>query len=399
MGITGKISADPGNSVSVPRIRAFINDSESDGIVRQALCDLGIEDVVVSTGNVTTAISALAKCPSPRLLIVDITGVEDPVANILELNDVCEPGISIIGVGKSNDIGLYRRLKNAGVIEYFFKPLVRDLITRSCHDVLTDRFDQPSLYSGKLVFFLGVRGGVGTTTLATNAALFQAEVRQRWTMLVDMDVQSGDSALIFDVATTDALREAFEHPERVDKLFLERGAIHASQRLNMLSSLEPLDSLIEGTEESITLLLENLVRRYRAVFVDLPVSAAAFLPQILKMPSTCVLIGNQSLSSARDLARWREFIGPNTRERRTVSVLNCNMAHGGLKPVDFARACGQAPEIYIPYDRKLAEASNFGIQAMQKCSSFRAELSHLLHEVMGEPLGKSRSLIKRIFHK
>jgi pilus assembly protein CpaE len=399
MGITGKLSIDPGNSVSVPRIRVFISDQESEGTVRQALGDLGVEDAVVTTGNVTTAISALAKSPSPRLLIVDISGVEDPVANILELNEVCEPGIGIIVVGKSNDIGLYRRLKNAGVIEYFFKPLVRDLITRSCHDVLTDRFDQPSLYSGKLVFFLGVRGGVGTTTLATNAALYQAEVRQRWTMLVDLDVQSGDSALIFDVAPTDALREAFEHPERVDKLFLERGAIHAGQRLNMLASLEPLDSLIEGTQESITSLLENLVRRYRAVFVDLPVSAAAFLPQILQMPSTCVLIGNQSLSSARDMARWREFIGPNTRERRTVSVLNCNMAYGGLKPADFTRACGHPPEILIGYDRKLAEATNFGIHAMQKCSSFRTELALLLHEVMGEPLEKSRSVFKRLLHK
>ena len=61
------------------------------------------------------------------------------------------------------------------------------------------------------------------------------------------------------------------------------------------------------------MLLDNLLRRYRLVVVDLPASTAECLPKVLQIPSTCVLVANPSLTAARDIARWREFIGPNTR--------------------------------------------------------------------------------------
>jgi pilus assembly protein CpaE len=385
------------NAETAPRVKVFVSDQDSENIIRQALGDVGIDDFTATTGNVTTATALLGKQTSPRLLIVDISGLEDPVSNILDLAEVCEPGIGVIAIGDCNDISLYRQLKNAGVSEYFFKPLVRDQIGRSCMDVLTDRFDQPSLFSGKLVFMLGVRGGVGATTLAANTAWYVSEARQRWTMLLDLDMQSGDAALLFDVAPGQALREAFERPERVDKLFLERGAIHVNKRLNLLASLEPLGSSIEGSEEALRTLLEGLLRRYRVVIVDMPATVAGYLPQILQMPSTCVLVANASLTSARDMARWRDLLGPNTRERRTLHVLNHTDAYGGLTEAEFARACGQTPEIVIAYDRDLATTANLGVKAMQKCPLFKFGMVRMLHDITGEPLEKPASIFRRIF--
>lgn len=385
------------NPVNVPRIRAFVEDQETESAVRQSLSDIGVENAVITAGDVHTATSSLAKQPSPRLLIIDITAIDDPVTAVLELMEVCEPGIGIIAIGSNNDIGLYRRLKNTGVVEYFFKPIIRDQLARSCNDVLTDRFDQPSLYAGKLVFMLGVRGGVGATSIATNAAWYLSEMRQRWTMLLDLDMQGGDAALQFDVAPDTALCEAFGHPERVDKLFLERAATHVSKRLNLLASLEPLGSTVEGSEEAVTSLLENLLRRYRWVLVDIPAGVAAYLPRVMQMPSTSVLIANATLSSARDMARWREQLGLNTKERRVVTVLNNTAPQGALPLADFTRACGTSPDITIPFDRDLAAAANYGTKAMQKCATFRRGVVEMIHEVTGEPLERSPSLLKRMF--
>ncbi len=139
------------------------------------------------------------------------------------------------------------------------------------------------------------------------------------------------------------------------------------------------------------------MRRYRLVIVDLPAAVAASLPRTLQLPSTCLLIGNASLTSARDMARWRELLGPNTRERRTLQVLNHTAAHGGLPLAEFTRACGQAPDIVIGYDRDLADAANFGTRAMQKCAVFRADLVRMLHDLTGERLKSRSSFFKRIF--
>lgn len=381
------------------RVKVFVNDQACEAVIRQGLADLGVEDFTVITGNVATATSTLAKQASPRLLIVDISGLDDPVSSILDLAEVCEPGVGVVAVGDNNDISLYRLLKHAGVAEYFFKPLIRDQVARSFNDVLSDRLDQPSLFSGKLALVVGVRGGVGATTLAANAAWYIAESRQRWTMLLDLDLQGGDAALLLDAAPGQALREAFERPERVDKLFLERGAIPVNKRLNLLASLEPLGSALEGSAAGIRMLLEMLLRRYRLVVVDMPPMVAESLPEVLRMTSTCVLVGNPTLTSARDMARWREFIGGNTRERRTLQVLNHTSAYGGLTEVEFAKACGQAPDVVIPFDRELAIAASLGVQAMQKCALFKFGMVRVLHEITGEPIESAPSLFRRIFHR
>jgi pilus assembly protein CpaE len=139
------------------------------------------------------------------------------------------------------------------------------------------------------------------------------------------------------------------------------------------------------------------MRRYRLIFVDLPVSVALDAPQVLQLPCTCLLVSNPSLASARDVARWREHIGPNTLERRTLHLLNHTAPHGGLPESEFIRASGQAPDLAIPYDRALAEASSFGIAAMQKCTAFKRSIMTTLGELTGEPMETQGSFLKRIF--
>jgi pilus assembly protein CpaE len=216
-------------------------------------------------------------------------------------------------------------------------------------------------------------------------------------MLVDLDMQNGDAALQLDSSPSHALREAFEKPERVDKLFLERGTIHASQRLDVLASLEPPGESMPLSEEAVLSLFEKLLRRYRFIFVDLPVAAAGGLLRVLHQPSTCLLVSNASLASARELVRWREWIGPNSPERRTLHILNMIGADGGLTEAEFIRVAGQAPDISIAYDRGIASASNLGVKATQKCDALNRGLAQLLRDLAGEPAEASRSILRRIF--
>jgi pilus assembly protein CpaE len=251
--------------------------------------------------------------------------------------------------------------------------------------------------TGKLVFVLGVRGGVGATTIAVNTAWYLAETRQRWVMLVDLDLQGGDAALQLDVSPSHALREAFEHPERVDQLFLERAVIRVDHRIDLLASLEPLAETVNVEEPALLSLLEKLLNRYRFIFVDLPPSIAMRMMQTLHLPSTCVLVSSGSLASARDVARWRELIGPNTAERMTLHVLNQQGAPGSLPPEEFARAAGRAPDIVIPYERDIAAANTLGIKGSQQNASLKHGLAPLLRRVSGEQVEAPRSVLRRLF--
>jgi pilus assembly protein CpaE len=383
---------------AVPIVKVFVSDEDSEGVIRQSLSDLGIEGTEFRKGTVETATADLATQASPRLLFVDLSGFEDPVARIYELAERCEPSVSVVAIGDRNDIILYRDLKTAGVSEYFFKPLIVDVVKATCNSVLTDGHQHStSQRTGKLVFVIGVRGGVGATTIAANAAWHLAEKRQRWVMLVDLDLQNGDAALQFDATPSHALREAFEKPDRVDKLFLERGTIHVRERLDLLASLEPLSEDTPLVEDAVLAILGKLLHRYRFIFVDLPPSAAIGLPRALHQPSVCVLVSNATLASARELTRWREWIGPNSAERRTLHVLNMSKADGALPEAAFIRAAGRAPDIIIPYDRDIAAASSFGVKATRKCAVLNRGVAQLLRDLTGEAQAAPRSIFGRIF--
>ncbi len=382
---------------AAPLAMVFVRDQDSEGIVRQCLANLGVAAASYNNGGVIAAITELATKPSPRLLVVDISGTDDPVARVNELAQVCEPSTGVVVVGDVNDVTLYRSLKNTGVVEYYFKPLVSTLVSRTFNTILAGGVEQRGPRTGKLVFVMSVRGGSGATTIATWSAWHLAEVSRRRVLLMDLNLHSGDAALQLDATPTHALREALEHPERVDDLFLERAIVHVTQRLGLLASLESLDEVIPCHEEATLSLLTNLLHRYRYVFVDMPVSAAPELMRVLHLPSLCILVSDDSLVSARDVARWRDKIGSNTVERSTIHVLNKTGSHGGLPMEEFVRAAGRAPEIVIPYEREISTASTLGIKGHTANDALSRALGPVLRLVAGETVEERRPLLSRLF--
>jgi pilus assembly protein CpaE len=383
---------------SEPTAQVFVSDRESEDVIRHCLSDVGVHDAEYTAGTIEAATAALAKRPSPRLLIVDVSGLEDAVARIRQLAQVCELDTGVIVVGDRNDVSLYRDLKYAGVVEYFYKPLISSLLRPACAGILTGHIEhQSGGRTGRLILFIGVRGGVGATTIAVNTAWLLAETWQRWVLFLDLDLQGGDAALQLDVTPSHALREAFEHPDRVDKIFLERGAVSVTQRLNLMAAFEPFGDIGSLQEDAILALTGSLLTRYRYTLVDLPVAVAERLTGLLKLPSTIVLVSGGSLASARDVARWRHRIGPNTNERTLLHILNKFGAHDSLTLADFTRAAGQAPDIIVPYSRDVGLASNLGVKSAQKSTALKRTLAPLIRDLTGEPAKEPQSVFSRLF--
>ena len=390
--IKSRVAAAPAGLLAM----VYVQDKESEGVLRQCLSDLTVGTVSYVTGGIDTAITDLAHRSSPRLLVVDVTGVEDPAARVGELAQVCEPNTGVIVIGGANDVSLYRGLKSAGVVEYFYKPLVSNLVRKACTAVLAGDLEERTANTGKLIFVMGVKGGVGATGIATWAAWYLAQTHHRRVLLLDLDLAGGDAALQLDASPSHALREALEKPDRVDNLFLERGVIHVTPRLDLLASLESLDQIVPCEEDAVLSLLNNLVSRYRYVFVDLPHALAPRLMQVLRLPSILILVSDSSLASARDVVRWRDRIGINTAERQTLHVVNKAGAHGSLPTDAFLHAVGQTPDVIIPYQREIGDASTLGLQGLSKDGALAHALSPVLKHIAGETVEEKHSFISRL---
>jgi pilus assembly protein CpaE len=274
---------------------------------------------------------------------------------------------------------------------------VRELLSAACHSILSGQNERRRTPTGSLILVIGVRGGVGATSIATRLAWRLAEAPPRPVLLLDLDLKGGDAALQLDATPNQALKQALSDVERVDDLFLERGAIHVTKRLDLMASLDALEDTTPLNEDAVLGLLNRLLRRYRYVVTDLSPAQASQLPRVLKSPATVLLVSDGRLVSARDVRRWRETLGPNDAHRSTLHILNRNGAPGTLTTDDFDRAAGHAADVIIPETREIGEATNLGVRAHPDCAPLTRGLSLVFERISGETVRGAPTFLERLF--
>ncbi|MCW5772934.1 MAG: P-loop NTPase [Rhodospirillaceae bacterium] len=375
---------------------AFVGDEETAATIGKCYADLALIDTRVERAGIDSAIATLAENRSPRLLIVDVSGLDDPVPKLRRLAEFCDPATAVVVLGDRNDVALYRSLKQLGVAEYFFKPLAPELLTRAFHAILVGGDEPAAGQLGKLVVVFGVRGGVGASTIAVNVAWHLAEDLNRHVALLDLDLEGGDAALQLNVNPGHALRDALEHPERVDDLMLERAIARASERLGVLASLEPLKEPLAPQEAAVMPLIEKLRARFRYVVVDLPHWAGPGFAELLDSANMLLLVADPSLAAIRDLMRWRETVAAAGPEHSVWQVLNKLGAPGALSEKAYREAFEHEPDAVVRFDSHVAHAANIGRPAMAKSRALMQGLTPLFKSLAGVD-ERPPSFLERLF--
>jgi pilus assembly protein CpaE len=346
------------------QVLAFLADAKSEQIVKEWISDALIPFSSVRRGGIGAAIDHLSTERSPNMLVVDISGIDLPTSHINRLAEVCEPGVNVVAVGDRNDVGLYRDLLQSGVTDYLVKPLTRELIQKALSDVTEGvRASRISQKVGKLVTFIGARGGVGTTTLAANLAWYLANKRGRRVGLVDLDLQNGDCGLMLNVKPSPGLREALVSPNRIDNLFVDRAMTRSGERLFVLNSEEPLDEELRFEPDAADKLLALLQAQFHYVVADMPRAVGGVHLRLLELAQVRVIVADLSLGAIRDTIRLQKLLASEDPRQRTMVVVNRKGEYGRKElPIEeFAKAAGITPSIVIPFDAKAAAAAaNYG---------------------------------------
>lgn len=341
---------------------AFVADDGSREAVVQATAELGITNPAVTTGNVAEAIRRLNNAATPQLLVVDLSGSPDPMADIGALADVCDEGTRVLAIGDVNDIALYRALVGFGVHDYLVKPLDPASLAASlgrAKDGPQAAAEPAAPTVGRIVAVVGARGGVGATTIAVNVAWMLAQEQKKRVALVDLDLFFGSCGLTLDLEMGRGFREALENPSRIDGLFIERAMIRATENLFVLSAEEALDYAIAFDPSAIELLLEHLRRDFEAVVVDLPRFGARTQTAIMTAPCSIVLVSEPSLAGMRDTQRLVKLFTSLAAKAELSVVLNRVGANRGaeLALADFEAGAETKASIVVPFEPKILAAT------------------------------------------
>src|SRR4028119_2494927 len=117
---------------------------------------------------------------------------------------------------------------------------------------------------------IGVRGGVGASTIATSLAWLLGERARRSTALLDLDVHFGTGALALDLEPGRGLTDAIENPSRLDGLVIERAMGRANEKLCILSAEAPLNQPLINDGTAYFQLQEEIRNAFEATVLDLP---------------------------------------------------------------------------------------------------------------------------------
>jgi len=353
------IQIDNGGSIAA---MAFVTDVETGQMIATRFQDRGLS-AVVTAGGIRKSTEQFRQTPSPKLLIVDLSGLAQPMSEIDSLAEVCEPGTTVVAIGEQNDVGLYRTLTGAGVTDYLVKPLTAEAIDMAIETAAEGpSVSGESAASGKVIAFVGAHGGVGATTLAVNTAWSIANEMGKQVAIVDLDLKFGSVSLALDVEPGRGLREALQHPERIDSLFVAGAAVGITDRLYVLGSEEPLEDGVEFHSDALELLLTELRRSFDVVVLDIP-RALAVQQQAALANATVALVSDMTLLGVRDTLRLSGFAKRAYADGNVITVINHvgGDRKGEVPKGDFEKGIEGKIDVIVPEDKKtLAIASHAG---------------------------------------
>jgi pilus assembly protein CpaE len=266
------------------------------------------------------------------------------------------------------------------------KPLTREMLAK----VLTPKpisseVGKAALKLGKIVSFIGARGGVGTTTLAANLAWYLANRQGRRVALVDLDLQSGDCSLLFNAENVPGFRDALANPLRLDHLLLDRIMSKVGERLFLPGSEEPLHDNVQLTVAAIDTLFSVLRAHFHFIIVDVPRIPAPAYRRALEMADRRVVVVDQTMKSMRDGVREAKLFGDEPNER-TIFIVNRVGESGqhALGVKDIQGVLQATPTSLVPFLPKLVTpAAQHALVAAGERGKFADAVGKLAFEISG----------------
>jgi len=218
--------------------------------------------------------------------------------------EACVPGMQIVTFGNNADPQVLIALMRLGIREYLGAPLQIADITETLIRV-TENLNRNPLrpFESEYIFsFLPAKPGVGTSTIAMNAAWACSRQPETKTLLIDLDLNSGMQRFMLKLDNEYSIVDASENAFRLDETLWPQ-LVTSISHMDILHSgrLNP-GYRIEGAQ--IRSIVEFARRNYQSVCVDLSGNMEKYSLEIMQESKRVYLVTTPEIASLH-LARER----------------------------------------------------------------------------------------------
>lgn len=292
----------------------------------------------------------------PELIFLDLE--EDPTMGLKFAQFLVEsaPSRRLIGIGPILSQDLLLAAMQAGISEYLPKPVTNE----SIHDTIdrlvrkfgrkaTDKRRDP----GKLYAFFSPKGGTGSTCVATNFAVALHRLTRKRTLLVDLDLELGETALLLGVEPRFSFIDLVRNFHRVDAGLLASYIERHETGVELLSAPYHPAKTEVVTGDQIRQILHFLKQHFDYVIVDTSKSFAPPTLATFEQADNVFLVTNVDLPSLRNITRCLpllERMGGSKGENWIRLVINRYQPTGPISLKEVEKTLGMPVNFTLSND-------------------------------------------------
>ncbi|MEL0580348.1 hypothetical protein AACK17_17625 [Pectobacterium punjabense] len=392
-----EITPNDGEELALPLV-AFANDVRDVADISDLFTRLKQPDVPVMPGGITAARQWCELNVPPHILLVDLEGAHWPLPALEELLSVCGPTSQVIATGKEQDVGLYRALLQAGVVDYLVKPFTLDLLAATLAKCEGEQSGPEYARTGRTIAVVSASGGSGGSTVAMGLSRLLSGERHLPVALVDFDRRNGDQ-LLLQGQTDDAGLAAVLGTQELDTRLLQRAMLRVDTRLHLLAQKPELGELSPVDVDNVLNLGGALCRMFNQVIWDLPSSYPAGALDVLTYADLRIIVTELTLQDARNVRRVLNEIGDESEGQRLLLVHNQSRfaTTAPLNRDQFEQFIGRKIDVVLPNaGHALAQSLALGALNFAAAPAFQQGLRQLVDLACGV---RARQAEKRWFSR
>lgn len=308
--------------------------------------------------------SLLRNAPSSIAIVDCDRNCELALLTIERLQQIFNNRIHLIGVSSRVEAEYLMRAMRAGCNEFLPKPLDEVQLTEAIR-----RFQAGSLANkgpqslGRIISFYGVKGGVGTTTLAVHLALHLVVTHGKRVLLIDHKHELGHVALHLGIRENIySMSDLIHNVDRLDADLLQGFVTRHPSGMDVLPSPDTCAAAHEDSREALERVMDYLKRRYEFILLDSSMRYGTSLQTLMSASEEVALISTPDLPALRDLARHVEHMNAMTDLTSKLRVvINRSTSEDAVSPAQIEASVRCPISLAVPNNYgQLLEAINSG---------------------------------------
>jgi pilus assembly protein CpaE len=311
----------------------------------------------------------LAEQEQPQVLLVEGLHHDQNELAALERLTARHPAMAVILLSPNHAPEFLRHAMRIGLRDVLPVPLAREAlleaVTRAQQRLMSASAPRRK---GKILTFVGCKGGSGATFLATNLAYAIAEESERKVALLDLNCQFGDAALyVTHRAPACTLADVAQQTHRLDASLLASSMIQVRPNFHLLPAPEEPEQALQVSSESIDALLAVAAGHYDVVVIDAGRSLDELTLRAMDRSEQLFAVLQLNLPFLRDAKRLLRVLAALGYGKDKVKLLvNRFQKSGAVSLEDAVATLRQEAFRVIPNSfRAVADSVNQGVPIVQ----------------------------------